>query len=73
MEQLELFPMNDVEVLSCEVKKIKESSDSVRRGVFARVDKMEKTLEETQKKYEELCLFVNMQYKEILTRYEQIT
>ena len=73
MEQLELFPMNDVEVLSEKVNKIEKSSDSVRRSVYARVDKMEKMLVETQKKYEELCLFVNLQYKEILTRYEQIT
>lgn len=48
--QLDLFEKNDVNILSEKCDKIKESSDKVRRGIFARYDKLEKRLIETEKK-----------------------
>ena len=66
MNQLELFSLNDVERLSIEVKKVKESSDNVRRGLFARHNELAKMYMDLHKKYEELCLYVNLQSRERL-------
>lgn len=60
MNQLELFPLNDIERLSVEVKKVKESSDNVRKGLFARHNELAKMYIDLHKKYEELRLYVNM-------------
>lgn len=52
--QLDLFRTDDVNFLCEEYKKVKESSDKVRRGIFARHDKLEKLLEEQQKEIDAL-------------------
>jgi uncharacterized membrane-anchored protein YhcB (DUF1043 family) len=63
MEQLELFPLSDVEVLAKELKKVKESSDNVRRGIFARFDNLAKMYMDLHKKYEDLCITLEVNQK----------
>jgi len=66
MNQLELFPLNEVEKLAIEVKKVKESSDNVRKGIFARHNNLAKMYMDLHKKYEELCESVNVKSKAIV-------
>jgi cob(I)alamin adenosyltransferase len=47
MIQLDLF-QSEQETIYEQFQKVKESSDSVRRAVFARVNELEKTVKELQ-------------------------
>lgn len=48
MIQLDLFEKNDLVLVLNELKKIRESSEAVRRGVFRRVAELEQKIKELQ-------------------------
>lgn len=48
MIQLDLFEGDQFVLLLQEFKKVKESSEKVRRGIFARIGEMEEKLKEIQ-------------------------
>lgn len=48
MIQLDLFEGDQFVLLLQEFKKVKESSEKVRRGIFARIGEMEEKLKEMQ-------------------------
>lgn len=50
MIQLDLFENDQVNMLRIEVQKYKEISENVRRGVFARLNELEKVVLEMTKK-----------------------
>jgi len=50
MIQLELFPKNETQILNEEIDKLKESVGNMRRGVFARLNELEKLILDLTKK-----------------------
>jgi hypothetical protein len=48
MIQLDLFEKNDLVLVLNELKRVRESSEAVRRGVFRRVAELEQKLKELQ-------------------------
>lgn len=54
MIQLDLFEKNDLILVLRELKKIRESSEAVRRGVFRRVAELEQKLRELQELREQV-------------------
>lgn len=50
--QLDLFTREGIEILNAKVEKTSNTSDAVRRGLFARHNRIEKQCHELQKLYE---------------------
>jgi len=48
MIQLDIFEKNDLILVLNELKRVRESSEAVRRGVFRRVAELEQKLKELQ-------------------------
>ena len=48
MLQLDLFEKNETVILLEEIRKVKESSEAVRRGVFRRIAEFERLIKEMQ-------------------------
>lgn len=47
--QLDLFPLDELDRLRLELKKVKDSSDNVRRGIFARHGEIVKMVNDIKK------------------------
>ena len=52
-EQLDLFTKEGIELINAKVEKTSNTSDAVRRGLFARHNRIEKQCSELQKMYEQ--------------------
>ena len=50
--QLDLFRSNDTELLQEEIRKLKSSTENVRKGIFSRFNSLEKIIIELEKKHE---------------------
>ena len=50
--QLDLFRSNDTEFLKEELRKLKSSTENVRKGMFSRFNSLEKIIIELEKKHE---------------------
>ncbi len=50
--QLDLFRSNDTELLQEEVRKLKSSTENVRKGMFSRFNTLEKIIIELEKKHD---------------------
>lgn len=50
--QLDLFRSNDTEFLQEELRKLKSSTENVRKGMFSRFNSLEKIIIELEKKHD---------------------
>jgi len=62
--QLELIEQSELELIKCEMKKVKESSENVRKGLFARHNELAKMYLEQKEELEKIKALIYGQKKE---------